>query len=77
VYSNWRASESLDAFLKRQNIVGISGVDTRALTRRLRYEGVMMGAISTNTDESPDALVSACANRPRPRPMTRLTGCAA
>jgi carbamoyl-phosphate synthase small subunit len=47
VYSNWRASESLDLFLKRHGIVGIYGVDTRAITRRLRYEGVMMGAIST------------------------------
>ena len=55
VYSNWRATESLDAFLQRQGIVGISGIDTRALTRRLRYEGVMMGAIST--DETPEALI--------------------
>lgn len=47
VYSNWRANDSLDSFLKRQGILGISGVDTRALTRRLRYEGVMMGALST------------------------------
>ena len=53
-YSNWRASESLDAFLKRHNIVGIAGIDTRELTRRLRHEGVMMGALST--DETPEAL---------------------
>jgi carbamoyl-phosphate synthase small subunit len=45
VYSNWRANESLDGFLRRQGIPGISGVDTRALTRRLRHEGVMMGAL--------------------------------
>ena len=56
VYSNWRATESLDAFLRRQGILGISGIDTRALTRRLRYEGVMMGAIST--DETPDELTA-------------------
>jgi len=37
----------LDGYLKKSNIVGIWGVDTRALTRRLRYEGVMMGAVST------------------------------
>jgi carbamoyl-phosphate synthase small subunit len=48
VPSNWRASQSLDAFLKERNIVGIQGVDTRALTRRLRERGVMMGAISTD-----------------------------
>ena len=47
VYSNWRASDSLDGYLKRAGIVGIHGVDTRALTRRLRYEGVMMGVVST------------------------------
>lgn len=47
VYSNWRASDSLDGYLKRAGIVGIQGVDTRALTRRLRHEGVMMSAVST------------------------------
>lgn len=56
VYSNWRAQESLDSFLKRHDIVGISGIDTRALTRRLRYEGVMMGALST--EETPEALLA-------------------
>jgi len=47
VYSNWRATESLDDFLKENGVVGIWGIDTRALTRRLRHEGVMMGALST------------------------------
>jgi carbamoyl-phosphate synthase small subunit len=47
VYSNWRASESLDGFLQRHGVLGVSGVDTRAITRRLRHEGVMMGALST------------------------------
>lgn len=47
VYSNWRAKESLGDFLKRAGVPGITGVDTRALTRRLRHEGVMMGALST------------------------------
>jgi carbamoyl-phosphate synthase small subunit len=46
--SNWRSGKTLDAFLKEKNIVGIKGVDTRALTRCLRVQGVMMGAISTN-----------------------------
>lgn len=45
VYSNWRAAESLDSFLARHGVVGIHGIDTRALTRRLRYEGVMLGTI--------------------------------
>jgi len=58
VFSNWRASESLDSFLKRQNVVGVTGVDTRALTRRLRYEGVMMGVLATGDELDPAALVA-------------------
>ena len=46
--SNFRSGESLGQFLKRHEVVGIAGVDTRALTRRLRTAGVMMGAISTD-----------------------------
>ena len=45
--SNWRSNQSLDAYLKSKNIVGIKNIDTRALTRRLRAEGVMMGTITT------------------------------
>src|SRR5687768_1150234 len=36
LHSNWRADESLGAYLKRHSIVGIEGIDTRALTRKLR-----------------------------------------
>lgn len=50
VPSNWRAEQSLDSYLKSRGIVGIKNVDTRALTRRLRAGGVMMGTITT--DES-------------------------
>ncbi|WP_236239088.1 glutamine-hydrolyzing carbamoyl-phosphate synthase small subunit [Streptomyces sp. CC228A] len=39
--SNWRATRSLDEELERQGVVGISGVDTRALTRHLRERGAM------------------------------------
>jgi carbamoyl-phosphate synthase small subunit len=49
--SNFRSEFSLGAFLKEHGVVGIAGVDTRALTRKLRTVGVMMGAIST--DETP------------------------
>ena len=42
---------TVDEFLKSQGVLGISGVDTRAITRRLRTHGVMMGTISI--DESP------------------------
>lgn len=39
--SNWRAQMTLDEFLKRKGIPGISGIDTRALTRKLRSVGTM------------------------------------
>ena len=47
VPSNWRSTQSLDRYLKEQNIVGIQGVDTRALTRHIRDKGAMNGIIST------------------------------
>lgn len=46
-YSNWRATMSLAAYLKRNKIVGLSGVDTRCLTRRIRIKGAMNAVIST------------------------------
>ena len=45
VVSNWRATESLDEALERDGIVGIAGIDTRAITRRLRNTGSMRGGI--------------------------------
>ncbi|MGD0584910.1 MAG: glutamine-hydrolyzing carbamoyl-phosphate synthase small subunit [Oryzomonas sp.] len=46
-YSNWRATMSLDAYLKENSVVGIQGLDTRALTRHLRDKGTQNGIIST------------------------------
>ncbi len=48
--SNWRSRETLGQFLEKNNIVGIQGVDTRALTIHLRDNGSMMGAISNDVD---------------------------
>lgn len=48
--SSWRAQHSLDEELAGQGVVGISGVDTRALTRRLREEGVMRAGIFSGAD---------------------------
>jgi carbamoyl-phosphate synthase small subunit len=45
--SNFRAEESLDAYLKRYGIVGLAGIDTRALVRRLRTRGAMKGVVSS------------------------------
>ncbi len=47
IVSNWRAKKSLDQYLKENNIVGIEGIDTRELTKRLREVGSQMGIIST------------------------------
>lgn len=61
--SNWRATDALEAFLKRHHIIGIQGVDTRALTRRLRGEGVMRGILSTE-DLDPASLVEKARRSP-------------
>lgn len=46
-YSNWRANESLSEYLKKQNVVGIQGIDTRMLTRIIRDKGSMKSIVST------------------------------
>ncbi len=46
--SNWRSSESLNSYLTQHNIMGIQGIDTRALTRILREKGTMNGVISSD-----------------------------
>jgi carbamoyl-phosphate synthase small subunit len=55
VPSSWRSVRTLDDDLREQGVVGISGVDTRALTRHLRERGAMRVGIST-TESDPDAL---------------------
>ncbi|NLY40115.1 MAG: glutamine-hydrolyzing carbamoyl-phosphate synthase small subunit [Desulfovibrionales bacterium] len=45
--SNWQARESLPAYLARHGVMGLEGIDTRALTRYLRMHGTMRGIIST------------------------------
>ncbi len=47
VYSNYRANMSLDEYLVQNKIIGIEGIDTRALTRKLRIDGSMRGILST------------------------------
>ncbi len=64
VASNWRASGTLRDYLSSAGIVAIAGVDTRALTRRLRSAGVMRGVIRTG-DADAAALVEAARLAPR------------
>jgi len=47
IFSNWRAQNTLNEYLKNYGIIGIEGVDTRALTRHIRVQGAMKGIIST------------------------------
>ena len=47
IESNWRSEETLDKFLKSQNLIGISGIDTRSITRKIRSAGAMRAGIST------------------------------
>jgi len=47
-HSNWRATGSLDDLLVRHGVPGISGIDTRRLTRHLRDEGALPGAFGTD-----------------------------
>jgi carbamoyl-phosphate synthase small subunit len=56
VPSSWRSRRSLDDDLRDQGVVGISGVDTRALTRHLRERGAMRVGISS-TESDPQALL--------------------
>ena len=54
VVSNWRANRSLDDYLKEEGIPGLEGIDTRALTKKLRVAGSMKGCLSVgeNVDEA-------------------------
>src|SRR5215217_1536039 len=47
VYSNYRADMSLEEYLRQNRIVGIEGIDTRALTRKLRMDKTMRGILSS------------------------------
>jgi carbamoyl-phosphate synthase small subunit len=51
IYSNWQANGSLADFMKKNNIIGIEGVDTRAVTIHLRDHGEMKGIVSTQEFE--------------------------
>ncbi|MBI5240256.1 MAG: glutamine-hydrolyzing carbamoyl-phosphate synthase small subunit [Elusimicrobia bacterium] len=56
-YSHWNAASSLHDWLLEQNIPAITGVDTRALTKHLRTQGVMLGRLTTAPTDSADPLV--------------------
>jgi carbamoyl-phosphate synthase small subunit len=63
VPSSWRSRRTLDDELAEQGVVGISGVDTRALTRHLRERGAMRVAVSS-TERDPEALLARVLDAP-------------
>jgi carbamoyl-phosphate synthase small subunit len=56
VVSNWRAESSLSDYLEQNGIPGIQGIDTRALTRKLRVRGALNGFISTEGADADEAV---------------------
>ncbi len=51
-YSHWNARKSLSEWLKEHNVPAICGVDTRMLTKKLREKGVMLGKITSGSDDA-------------------------
>jgi carbamoyl-phosphate synthase small subunit len=76
--SNWRSRMSLDAYLRENNIVGIQGIDTRALVRHIRDQGAQTGIIST-VDLDPQSVVAKAQQAPSivGRDLVREVTCAA
>ncbi len=70
VASNWRTSETLDAYLRKHGIVGLQGIDTRTLTRHIRDAGAQMAAIGS---EDPKTLHDRARSAP-PMSGRDLTG---
>jgi len=61
--SNWRSQQSLQDYLHHHNIIGITGIDTRQLTRLLRDQGALNGCLMTGTTDPQQALAAARAFR--------------
>ncbi|XP_022884508.1 carbamoyl-phosphate synthase small chain, chloroplastic-like [Olea europaea var. sylvestris] len=55
--SNWRCTQTLGDYLAERNIMGIYDVDTRAITRRLRQDGSLIGVLSTDESKTDEELI--------------------
>jgi carbamoyl-phosphate synthase small subunit len=79
LYSNFRAEHDLATYLARNGVLGLSGVDTRALTRRLRVAGVMQGIITDDPAPSDADLVAQARTAPSMagQNLVPLVGCCA
>ena len=63
ITSNWRSRESLEKFLKKFGVIGIQGIDTRALTRRIREKGAQQAVLTTIPQDHKE-LISKAQNSP-------------
>lgn len=61
--SHWRSKQTLDEYLRQNDVPGIAGVDTRAIARKLRTAGVMMGTLTH--DESAEQALARLRDLPR------------
>jgi len=75
IASNFRSNETLHEYLQKTGVVGISGIDTRALVRRTRSLGALKGVISTETLDD-QKLVQMAKDSPGLVPTNRRTGTA-
>ncbi|MGD0152642.1 MAG: glutamine-hydrolyzing carbamoyl-phosphate synthase small subunit [Thermacetogeniaceae bacterium] len=73
--SNWRYWIKLEEFLQKYDVIGLAGIDTRALTRRLRNYGTMRGVIATG-DQDTTTLVQAAQSSPSISGQDLITACA-
>jgi len=59
IVSNWRSEESLSEYLSKNGIPGLSGIDTRALTKRIRVHGALKACLSTEELSDEEAVAKA------------------
>ena len=64
IYSNYRAEGDLGGYLKEHNLLGLAGIDTRSLVRRIRTEGAMRGILSTTDLDDASLVRKACEAAP-------------
>lgn len=78
LHSNYRADDSLSHYLARYGVLGIAGIDTRAITRTLRTEGSIAGVLTDRTDVSDADLVAKAKAAPSMagQNLVPLVGCA-
>ncbi len=77
LHSNYRASDSLASYLRRAGVLGLTGIDTRALTKKLRTTGSINGVLTDRTDLTDEQLVELARTAPSMagQNLVPLVGC--